>query len=43
LKRARGNQKEFIAKIAATFNGALKKADIVGTVEGREKHLFQPL
>ena len=40
LKRARGNQKEFIAKIAETFKGALKKAGIVGTVEGREKHLF---
>ncbi len=40
LKRARGNQKEFIAKIAETFKGALKKAAIVGTVEGREKHLF---
>jgi GTP diphosphokinase / guanosine-3',5'-bis(diphosphate) 3'-diphosphatase len=40
LKRARGNQKEFIAKIAETFKGALKKADIVGTTEGREKHLF---
>src|SRR5882724_10014973 len=40
LKRARGNQKEFIAKIAATFNGALKKADITGAVEGREKHLY---
>ena len=26
LKRARGNQKEFIAKIAETFKGALKKA-----------------
>jgi RelA/SpoT family (p)ppGpp synthetase len=40
LKRARGNQKEFIAKIAETFKGALKKAAIVGTVEGREKHLY---
>ena len=40
LKRARGNQKEFIAKIAETFKGALKKADIVGAVEGREKHLY---
>jgi len=40
LKRARGNQKEFIAKIAETFKGALKKAVIVGTVEGREKHLY---
>jgi guanosine-3',5'-bis(diphosphate) 3'-pyrophosphohydrolase len=40
LKRARGNQKEFIAKIAETFKGAVKKADISGSVEGREKHLF---
>jgi GTP diphosphokinase / guanosine-3',5'-bis(diphosphate) 3'-diphosphatase len=40
LKRARGNQKEFIGKIAETFKGALKKADIVGSVEGREKHLY---
>ena len=40
LKRARGNQKEFIAKIAETFKGAVKKADILGSVEGREKHLF---
>ncbi len=28
LKRARGNQKEFIGKIAETFKGALKKAQI---------------
>jgi GTP diphosphokinase / guanosine-3',5'-bis(diphosphate) 3'-diphosphatase len=40
LKRARGNQKEFIAKIAETFKGALKKATIEGAVEGREKHLY---
>jgi RelA/SpoT family (p)ppGpp synthetase len=40
LKRARGNQKEFVTKIAETFNGALKKAAIGGTVEGREKHLY---
>jgi guanosine-3',5'-bis(diphosphate) 3'-pyrophosphohydrolase len=40
LKRARGNQKEFIGKIAETFKGALKKADIEGSVEGREKHLY---
>jgi GTP diphosphokinase / guanosine-3',5'-bis(diphosphate) 3'-diphosphatase len=40
LKRARGNQKEFIAKIAETFKGALKKAGIEGAVEGREKHLY---
>ncbi len=40
LKRARGNQKEFIAKIAETFRGALLKAAIDGAVEGREKHLY---
>jgi GTP diphosphokinase / guanosine-3',5'-bis(diphosphate) 3'-diphosphatase len=40
LKRARGNQKEFLAKIADTFKGALKKAAIEGAVEGREKHLY---
>ncbi len=40
LKRARGNQKEFVAKIAETFKGALKKAQIAGGVEGREKHLY---
>ena len=40
LKRARGNQKEFIGKIAETFKGALKKAAIAGGVEGREKHLY---
>jgi GTP diphosphokinase / guanosine-3',5'-bis(diphosphate) 3'-diphosphatase len=40
LKRARGNQKEFIAKIAETFKGALQKAGIEGAVEGREKHLY---
>ena len=40
LKRARGNQKEFLAKIAETFKAALKKADIKAGVEGREKHLY---
>jgi RelA/SpoT family (p)ppGpp synthetase len=40
LKRARGNQKEFIAKISETFKGALKKTGIQGGVEGREKHLY---
>ena len=40
LKRARGNQKEFVAKIAETFKGALKKAAIAGEVDGREKHLY---
>jgi len=40
LKRARGNQKEFIGKIAETFKTTLKKALIAGEVEGREKHLY---
>jgi RelA/SpoT family (p)ppGpp synthetase len=40
LKRARGNQKEFIKKIADTFTGSLQKASIEGAVEGREKHLY---
>jgi RelA/SpoT family (p)ppGpp synthetase len=40
LKRARGNQKEFVGKIAETIKGALKKAAIKGGVEGREKHLY---
>jgi guanosine-3',5'-bis(diphosphate) 3'-pyrophosphohydrolase len=40
LKKARGNQKEFVGKIAGTFKGALKKVEIAGGVEGREKHLY---
>ena len=40
LKRARGNQKEFISKIAETFKATLKKATVSGNVEGREKHLY---
>ncbi len=40
LKRARGNQKEFVRKIAETIRGALTKSTITGSVEGREKHLY---
>lgn len=40
LKRARGNQKEFLTKIAAQLRVALTKAEIAGTVEAREKHLY---
>ena len=40
LKRARGNQKEFIGKISETFKSALKKAELHVNVEGREKHLY---
>src|SRR6201996_1827412 len=40
LKRARGNQKQFVSKIEETFKAALKKAQIEARVEGREKHLY---
>ena len=40
LKRARGNQKEFLGKIAEQIRAALKKSEIPGTVEAREKHLY---
>jgi RelA/SpoT family (p)ppGpp synthetase len=40
LKRARGNQKQFITKIEETFKSALKKGTLGGHVEGREKHLY---
>jgi GTP pyrophosphokinase len=40
LKRARGNQKEFLNKIRDQLAEALKKAGIPGRVESREKHLY---
>jgi len=40
LKRAIGNQKEFLGKIRAQFEPALKKAGITAVVETREKHLY---
>jgi len=40
LKRARGNQKQFLSKIEETFKAALAKAEISAHVEGREKHLY---
>jgi GTP diphosphokinase / guanosine-3',5'-bis(diphosphate) 3'-diphosphatase len=40
LKRARGNQKQFVGKIADNLSGALQKAAVKGRVEGREKHLY---
>ncbi|NNM60628.1 MAG: bifunctional (p)ppGpp synthetase/guanosine-3',5'-bis(diphosphate) 3'-pyrophosphohydrolase [Steroidobacteraceae bacterium] len=40
VKRARGNQKEFIGKISQALKDSLTKAAIVGGVEGREKHLY---
>src|SRR5687768_18413443 len=40
LKRARGNQKQFVGKIADNLRNALEKAGVTGRVEGREKHLY---
>jgi RelA/SpoT family (p)ppGpp synthetase len=40
LKKARGNQKEFLGKIRLQLEAALKKAGIPGRVEAREKHLY---
>jgi guanosine-3',5'-bis(diphosphate) 3'-pyrophosphohydrolase len=40
LKKARGNQKQFIGKILENIQTSLKKANIAGRAEGREKHLY---
>jgi guanosine-3',5'-bis(diphosphate) 3'-pyrophosphohydrolase len=40
LKKARGNQKEFLKTISVAFKAALAKAEVTGSVEGREKHLY---
>ena len=40
LKRARGNQKEFLPKIVANIEGALAKGGLKGQVDSREKHLY---
>ena len=40
LKRARGNQKEFLGKIGKSLEEALKKSGIQAVVESREKHLY---
>jgi RelA/SpoT family (p)ppGpp synthetase len=40
LKKARGNQKQFVGKIADNLRTALEKAQVKGRVEGREKHLY---
>jgi RelA/SpoT family (p)ppGpp synthetase len=39
LKKARGNQKEFLKKIEQQLNAALLKSEIPARVETREKHL----
>src|SRR6202161_2431310 len=40
LKRARGNQKEFVKKIEQQVTAALMKDEIVARVAAREKHLY---
>ncbi len=40
LKRARGNQLEFLKKIHVQLEAALKKAGIAAKIEAREKHLY---
>jgi GTP diphosphokinase / guanosine-3',5'-bis(diphosphate) 3'-diphosphatase len=40
LKRARGNQKEFLKKIEPQITAALMKSGIAARVETREKHLY---
>jgi GTP diphosphokinase / guanosine-3',5'-bis(diphosphate) 3'-diphosphatase len=40
LRKARGNQKEFLKKIEQQLNAALVKNEIVAKVETREKHLY---
>ena len=40
VKRARGNQKQFVGKIKETIEASLTKIGIKGRVEGREKHPF---
>ncbi|MEP7242891.1 MAG: bifunctional (p)ppGpp synthetase/guanosine-3',5'-bis(diphosphate) 3'-pyrophosphohydrolase [Gammaproteobacteria bacterium] len=40
LKRARGNQKEFLKKIEQQLQAALLKSEIAAKVDTREKHLY---
>jgi len=40
LKRARGNQKEFLKRIEQQMTAALLKSEIAAQVEMREKHLY---
>jgi GTP pyrophosphokinase len=40
LKRARGNQREFLKKIEQQLTAALLKSEIAAKVEMREKHLY---
>ena len=40
LRKARGNQKEFLPKIVSGLQLALTRDNLTGKVESREKHLF---
>ncbi len=40
LKKARGNQKEFLSKIRAQFEAAFRNSGVAAQVESREKHLY---
>ncbi|MBU6377155.1 MAG: bifunctional (p)ppGpp synthetase/guanosine-3',5'-bis(diphosphate) 3'-pyrophosphohydrolase [Gammaproteobacteria bacterium] len=40
LKRARGNQKEFLGRISENISSALARAGIAAEVDTREKHLY---
>jgi len=40
LKRARGNQKQFVGKIAEALRTAIARSGVQATIEGREKHLY---
>ncbi|MGA0800940.1 MAG: RelA/SpoT family protein, partial [Steroidobacteraceae bacterium] len=40
LRRTRGNQKEFLAKIAENIDLSLTKSSLSAEVEAREKHLY---
>ena len=40
LRRARGNQKEFLGRIAEQMRNALTRAGVEAEVEQREKHLY---
>ncbi len=40
VRQAKGNQKQFVGRIADSLRAALEKAGIDGTVEGREKDVY---
>src|SRR5512145_1629093 len=40
VRKAKGNQKQFVARIAASLGAALDKAGIPARVEGREKDVY---